>query len=223
MDRVFKEIDSKPHQSLERPLLPIIFLCDCSGSMAGSRVAGVNTATAKVLTALKDVASLYPQINWHFGLLSFANTAVWHLPPSSLTAVVWKPLVDTSGLTALGAAYRLLATYLGSIEEQAFPSLPPILLLLSDGMPTDDVATALEALAEKRLAQNALRFAIGIGQEIDARILQAWLNPWDQDKASSTHQTSQLALTNSAVELHERVMSFTMGAVDALLADVKHG
>lgn len=223
MDRVFKEIDSKPHQSLERHLLPIIFLCDCSGSMAGSRVAGVNTATAKVLIALKDVASLYPRINWRFGLLSFANTAVWHLPPSSLTAVVWKPLVDTSGLTALGAAYRLLATYLGSIEEQAFPSLPPILLLLSDGMPTDDVATALEALAEKRLAQNALRFAIGIGQEIDARILQAWLNPWDQDKASSTHQTSQLALTNSAVELRERVMSFTMGAVDALLADVKHG
>lgn len=221
MDRVCKKVDS----SLQKPILTIIFLCDCSGSMAGSRIAGVNSSIARVLIELKVRALQHPQLDWQFGLLSFANSATWHVAPQPLATVAWQPLVDTSGLTNLGSAYTLLADYLGKLAAEMRQKLPPILVLLSDGMPTDDVSIALAALANQDLAQHALRFAIGIGQEAELSMLQSWVEPWSKHKTQiRTEQFATLmALTDSAVELHDTLQAFSLEAVSNLLAEFKHG
>lgn len=212
MDRVFKEVDS----SLQKLLLTIILLCDCSGSMAGSRIASVNSAIARVLIELKARALQHPQFDWQFGLLSFANNAIWHLPPQPLGNLAWQALVDTSGLTNLGSAYAVLADYLRKLEAEPQQKLPPILVLLSDGMPTDDVSIALEKLSNQALAQQSLRFAVGIGQEAELYILQQWAEPWSKGK-------TWVCLTDSAVELHDTLQAFIMEAVSILLADFQHG
>lgn len=223
MDRVFKNNKAALAVAQSAPLLTVIYLCDCSGSMAGSRIAAVNTALAKVLPELSTLSELYPQVSLQVGILSFANSARWHLAPTSLGELTWEPLVDASGLTALGAAYELLAAYLAELELPS--SLPPLLVLLSDGMPTDDVNTALERLATHPLANRALRFAIGIGDEVDPLTLQAWVQAWRQQdyvESATNWSVNRATVANSAPELSALVSSITLEAVRTLLADANH-
>lgn len=223
MDRVFKNNKAALAVAQSSPRLTVIYLCDCSGSMAGSRIAAVNTALAKVLPELSTLSELYPQASLQVGILSFANSARWHLAPNPLAELTWEPLVDANGLTALGAAYELLGNYLAHLEQAN--SLPPLLVLLSDGMPTDDVNTALEKLATYPLANQALRFAIGIGDEIDPLTLQAWVQAWRQQdylEPASNWLANRAAVANSSLEVSELVSSITLEAVRRLLADNDH-
>lgn len=229
MDSVFQENTSTLAIRQTAPVVNIIYLCDCSGSMAGSRIAAVNTALNKALAELTEYASVYPQLKFQMGVLRFANTATWHLPPSPVEQLRYSPLVDTSGITALGAAYHLLADYLIQLEEQApqlaIKPLPPILILFSDGMPTDDVATALAKLSAQPLAQASLRLAIGIGDQVDTAVLQAWVQAWQQKKPSTTQATKltarQLAIAGSALEVCELVSVFTAEAIGLLLTETQ--
>lgn len=227
MDRVFQENIQALAIRQNPPVLNIIYLCDCSGSMAGSRIAAVNTALTKVLAELMDVSIVYPQIKFQMGILSFANTAIWHLPPTPLAKINWSPLVDTGGITALGAAYRLLANYLVKAEEQtprsATQPLAPILILFSDGMPTDDFTTALANLSAAPLANQSLRFAIGIGQEVDTTVLQEWVQPWKLSGQPDYFRLKSIYISKaeSVIELREVVSIFTLEAVRTLLTDFK--
>ena len=222
MDSVFNESITAPATQQSADLLSIIYLCDCSGSMAGSRIAAVNTALAKVFSELTEFSKLSPQLNLQLGILRFANSASWHIPPAPIGEVAWSPLVDTSGVTALGAAYRLLANYLTNLEVQVAElldskHLPPILILFSDGMPTDDVVPALKALSAHPLAQQALRFAIGIGHEVDTSVLEDWVQ--ESHPAKAELASMPISVTGSAVELREVVSSFTLSAAQKMLAD----
>jgi uncharacterized protein YegL len=205
----------------EQRLLTLIYLCDCSGSMAGSRIAAVNTALAKLLPELKELAAQYPQIDIELGIISFANYASWHLRPTHLSQLVWAPLIDTGGITALGAAYRLLAAYLAANAQIQPKSLPPILILLSDGMPTDEFTANLQELLTQPLAQQALRFAVGIGNEVKLSVLQDWV----QTHASHSLPvaTHYAVVARSAVELRELMSEFTLSAVHALVTSQHHG
>ena len=229
MDSVFQENTPSLASPAKRPLLSIIYLCDCSGSMAGSRIAAVNTAITKILPKLNALTGLYPQIDFQLGILSFANTAQWHLPPTLLSELAWSPLVDASGISSLGAAYCLLADHLKNLTEQAtlaaLQPLAPILLLLSDGMPTDDVMAGLRILSAQALAQQSWRFAIGIGPEVDQTVLQDWVQVWKQSKPTEQAAPAfiQLGTAESAVELRELVASFTLDTIRLLLADSSHG
>lgn len=229
MDSVFQENSSKLSIRQTTPVLNIIYLCDCSGSMAGSRIAIVNTALSKALAELLDFSKTAPAINIQIGVIRFANTAAWHFAPCPLEQLVWSPLVDTSGITALGAAYHVLTDYLAQLEAQAtkraIKPLAPILILFSDGMPTDDAATALAALSTQALAQQSLRLAIGIGDEVDTAVLQAWVQPWQQTELSKLTQSrqlvsQQLAIADSAIEVCELVSVFTAEAISRLLIEV---
>ncbi|MFZ1342551.1 vWA domain-containing protein [Thiothrix eikelboomii] len=227
MDSVFQENTSTLAIRQTAPVVNLIYLCDCSGSMAGSRIATVNTALNKALAELIEFSDVYPKLKFQMAVLRFANTATWHIPPSPVEQLRYSPLVDTSGLTALGAAYDLLADYLIQVEAQAsklaLPPLPPILILFSDGMPTDDVATALAKLAAQPLAQTSLRLAIGIGDQVDTAVLQAWIQAWQQQQPSVPKATKlaarQLAIAGSTLEVCELVSVFTAEAIGRLLTE----
>ena len=51
-------------------------------------------------------------------------------------------------------------------------ALPPVIVLVSDGQPTDDYKTALAELMEEPWAVKAVEIAIGIGRASNKRILK---------------------------------------------------
>jgi uncharacterized protein YegL len=54
-------------------------------------------------------------------------------------------------------------------------ALPPVLVLISDGQPTDDFDQGLKELLDQPWGKKAVRIAISIGQDADADVLQKFI------------------------------------------------
>lgn len=78
------------------------------------------------------------------------------------------------GNTDMGAAFHLLAAAL-KVPPMPERALPPVLVLLSDGQPTDDFDSGLTALMRRPWAKKAVRLAISIGHDADLDILQRFI------------------------------------------------
>ncbi|MFM7362540.1 MAG: vWA domain-containing protein [Cyanobium sp.] len=170
-----------PNVKLSRRPLHFIYICDCSGSMEGQgKMQSLNQAIRQSLPAMAEVAQDNPEASVLVRAVSFASQAQWHIPdptPASEVAQRWQDLTAQKlGLTAMGAAMRLVAQALRTppMEQRA---LPPVLVLISDGAPTDDYSSGLQTLLREPWAQKAVRLSIAIGHDADHEHLQAFIGP----------------------------------------------
>jgi uncharacterized protein YegL len=106
--------------------------------------------------------------------IAFSTGARWHIEePTPVEQLRWDDLVP-EGYTDLGAALDLLAPQLRvpPMEERA---LPPAVLLISDGMPTDDHKPALARFLDEPMGRHAVRMAVGIGRDADIEVLDRFM------------------------------------------------
>jgi uncharacterized protein YegL len=89
---------------------------------------------------------------------------------------VTKKLADgtTSMGTDMGAALHMVAEQL-KIPPMTNRALPPVLVLISDGQPTDDFENGLKELMDLPWGKKAVRIAIAIGQDADLDVLQKFI------------------------------------------------
>ena len=78
--------------------------------------------------------------------------------------------MEAIGLTELGKAFDLLAAQL-SIPPMPERALPPVIVLLSDGQPTDDYKKSMDKLKKLPWFRKAVKIAISIGQDADDEVL----------------------------------------------------
>lgn len=76
--------------------------------------------------------------------------------------------------TDMGAALRMVAAEL-EVEIMPPRGLPPVLVLVSDGQPTDDFKTALSQLESQTWGKKSVRLAIGIGADANLNVLQRFI------------------------------------------------
>jgi len=106
----------------------------------------------------------------------------------------------------MGKAFMMLADQL-RIPPMPERALPPVLVLISDGQPTDDFGSGLKALMEQRWGQKAVRLAIAIGHDANLDVLQkfighAEIKPLQANNADSLAKYirwATTAVTNSIV------------------------
>jgi len=157
-----------------RPL-HFVYLCDCSGSMqADGRMQSLNQAIRQSLPGMAEVARQNPEARVLVRAVRFADRAGWHIAtPTPVEQVHWNDL-QAGGVTAMGEALELVAAELRSppMEPRA---LPPVLVLISDGQPTDDFDAGLRALMHEPWARRAVRLAIAIGHDADTDVLQQFI------------------------------------------------
>ncbi|MFZ9738379.1 MAG: hypothetical protein ACO3EZ_10265 [Prochlorotrichaceae cyanobacterium] len=85
--------------------------------------------------------------------------------------------VNTAGNTDMGDAMLKLMEKL-KIPPMPDRALPPVLLLISDGQPTDDFEAGLKQLMTQPWAKKAVRLAIGMGQDVEVEPLEKFIgNP----------------------------------------------
>ena len=166
-----------PNVRLSNRPLHFIYLCDCSGSMAAQgKMQALNQAIRQSLPGMAEVARENPEARVLVRALRFADRAEWHLEqPTPVDHLQWRDL-EAGGITAMGEALERLAGVLQSppMEERA---LPPVLVLISDGQPTDDFETGLATLMRQPWAQKAVRLAIALGHDADLEVLQQFIGP----------------------------------------------
>ncbi|MEI8251835.1 MAG: VWA domain-containing protein [Synechococcus sp. ELA057] len=168
-----------PNVQLTRRPLHFIYLCDCSGSMrANGKMQALNQAIRQSLPEMVQVSQQNPEAQILVRVLGFADRAQWHVgtpTPVDQMLPLWSDL-QAGGLTAMGEAMRQLAAVLRTppMEQRA---LPPVLVLISDGAPTDDFLAGLRALMAEPWAAKAVRLAIAIGHDADLEVLQQFIGP----------------------------------------------
>jgi uncharacterized protein YegL len=157
-----------------RPL-HFIWICDCSGSMmAEGKIQSLNTAIKEALPAMKKVADENPNATVLVRALKFSSGAEWvSKDPVPVENFKWFDL-DADGVTDMGKALSMVADEL-KIPPMTSRALPPVLVLISDGQPTDDFDSGLKKLMEQNWGKKAVRISIAIGGDADNDVLQKFI------------------------------------------------
>jgi uncharacterized protein YegL len=152
--------------------LPIFLLVDVSESMAGAALYKLEEGIGAIVSALRK--DPYALETGFLSVIVFAGKARTIIP---LTEVVqfYPPELPVGGGTALGAALHHL---MNEIDRTVINTTPdrkgdwrPIVFLLTDGAPTDNVETAVQRWIKfYRLRVNLV--AVSIGGQADHAILK---------------------------------------------------
>ena len=156
-------------------VIPII---DVSGSMAGENIGMVNEAMAEVPAQLADINEDIIESKLLIAPMEFSSGARWFAlkndEPAEVESFRWIDM-KASGLTDYGAAFKLLTEKLTVKEKGGWMNgrggYAPVLILLSDGAPTDDYKAQLETLKRRGWFRAALKFAVAVGAGADKSVL----------------------------------------------------
>ena len=106
--------------------------------------------------------------------LKFSKGAEWiNADPVPVEQFQWADLT-AGGPTDMGKALAMVADAL-TIPPMTERALPPVLVLVSDGQPTDDLETGLARLLEVPWGKKAVRLAIAIGKDADRDVLAKFI------------------------------------------------
>lgn len=158
-----------------RPL-PVLVLADASGSMSQEgKIDALNVALREMFSSFAKEARLRAEIQ--VGLITFSGSeAREHLPLVPAHSITDVTPLTARGKTPMGAAFDVTRTLLEDKERIPSRAYRPVLVLLSDGAPTDDWEQALERLRDSERAQKATRFAMAIGADADRAMLAQFAN-----------------------------------------------
>jgi len=164
-----KELKRPGAELANRPL-HFFWVVDCSGSMYGEKMGTLNNAIHEVIPEMRSEADSNPNAQLMVRALKFATGANWITEsPVKVDEYEWEDL-EADGVTDMGKAFELLTSQL-SVEELGQRALPPVIVLLSDGQPTDDYKKSLDKLKKTAWFKKAVKVAISIGQDADDDVL----------------------------------------------------
>ncbi|MEA5391012.1 VWA domain-containing protein [Cyanobium gracile UHCC 0139] len=201
-----------PDVKLANRPLHFLYLCDCSGSMAASgKMQALNQAIRQSLPGMAAVARDNPEARVLVRAVSFADHAAWHIEtPTPVDQLEWRDL-QAGGITAMGAALQLVAAALQTPPMEV-RALPPVLVLISDGQPTDDFAGGLEALRRVPWAQKAVRLAIALGHDADLEVLQRFIGTEPATAGRSPRRPLQAGNATSLAQYIQWASTAVVGA-----------
>lgn len=159
-----------------RKMMTLFYVVDTSGSMTGDKIGSVNAAMEEAITVdLPDISTANDDAEIRVAIMQFSSGCTWITPssgPIPIGDVIWNDL-HPSGLTDLGAACVELDQKLSRNEflESQTGAYAPVILLFSDGGPTDNWEKGLEQLKNNNWFKHAIKIAIAIGEDADKNVL----------------------------------------------------
>lgn len=161
----------RPGGEIANRPLHFVWIVDCSGSMAGDKIQSLNYAIRQTIPDMKTAADDNPTAQLLVRTVKFSTGAQWvTAAPLEIDDYDWNDLI-ASGVTDLGKAFELVADQL-KIPPMSERALPPVLILLSDGQPTDDYKKGLTVLQGLPWGKKSVKIAISIGQDADNAVLE---------------------------------------------------
>lgn len=158
-------------ETLAKQRLHVILIVDVSSSMRGKRIAQVNGALEDIRKYLVDLQYENVNVDFYMSTLAFGTEAGWIFKNKNVEKLKLQP-IQAGGYSNLHLAYRELC---GVLKKQSrggimpdFGGVAPILLLLSDGHPTQGpLCMELRKLKELPWFRSALKYGVAIGLSDD--------------------------------------------------------
>ena len=165
----------RPGGELATRPLHFIWITDCSGSMKShGKIQALNTAIREATPHMQKVADENPNAEVLVRALKFSSGAQWHVAQATPVGQFrWEEL-SANGSTDMGKALSMVAEQL-RIPPMSERALPPVLVLVSDGQPTDNFNKGLASLMDEPWGKKAVRVAIAIGEDADNETLRKFI------------------------------------------------
>lgn len=201
------KVTKRPGGELSSRPLHCILILDVSESMANDgKIQALNYAIHEATPAMKEEAAKNCDAQLLVRVITFSNGARWHISqPVRVEDFKWED-VTASGVTDMGKALTMLADQL-RMPPMPERALPPVLVLISDGQPTDDFGSGLKVLMEQRWGRKAVRLAIAMGHDANLDVLQKFIGhpeikPFQANNANALAKYikwATTAVTNSII------------------------
>ena len=156
---------------MPRRVMTLFLLVDTSGSMTvNGNIGKVNSAIEEMIPLLQEVSDENADAEIKIAVLEFSNGCRWVTRDAtgnpgveSLETFFWNDL-EASGLTDMGAAFTELESKLSrsAFLASATGAYAPVIILLSDGQPTDNIQTGLDKLKHNNWYKAATKIAIAV-------------------------------------------------------------
>ena len=160
--------------------LPVFFLIDVSSSMFGMKIDSVNNAVWEMIQKLSE--QIFPGVKIQFSAITFGDKALLHMPPCSVFDMKWRPAM-ANGVTAMGAAFRMVKRMIEDKETTPLKSYRPTVILITDGAPTDIWDPFMYDLTRTGRAGKTDRMALAIGVHADQNVLKRFLEGTNHEVA----------------------------------------
>lgn len=159
----------------KRPM-HFIWIVDCSSSMGSNgKIESLNHAIRDALPEMKRLAEDNPFVEILVRVVRFSTGARWHVAePIDVADFQWSNIEVDGGITDMGAALSMIAPEL-SVERMGTRGYPPVLVLISDGQPTDDHRSGIRAVMQTPWGRRACRIAIAIGRDAVVEPLEEFM------------------------------------------------
>src|SRR6202043_2379046 len=96
--------------------------------------------------------------------------------PVPVSQFEWTDIaVKPRARTAMGGALAKVAQKLKELDQEQGYYLPPALILITDGAPTDDFEGGLRQLLNEKLGRDATRLAVAIGTDANLGVLKEFV------------------------------------------------
>ena len=158
---------------IARRTMVLFFLVDTSGSMMGEKIGSLNDAIRETVPDLRELSKSNSDAAIKIAVLQFDTNVKWLYPqPVDSEQFRWNDL-QAGGLTSLGEALKELNSKLSKTQylQEAAGSYAPVIILISDGGPTDDFDRALEEIKKNNWFKHSIKVAIAIGNDADKNVL----------------------------------------------------
>ena len=159
--------------SQPRPL-PVFILADTSGSMSvDGKIQSLVIALNDMLVSLQS--ERFRSIDLQLALITFGQSVTVNQPVS--VSKISSPFqLEAAGPTPMGEAFSMLLSMLEDHEVVSSRAYRPFIILVSDGVPTDEWEEALQKLKQSARASKATRLAMAIGGDADKEMLRLFPN-----------------------------------------------
>lgn len=163
-------------KEVTRPLLPMIFVLDSSGSMQGEAISQLNHAMEDIVQIVGDFARTNADALLKIGVLEVHSGADWMNPKGleEFGDFIYKPL-KAGGLTDMGYALTELDSKLSRKGDGFLKSntgrMKPIIIFMTDGEPTDNWEDPLDNIKNNKWYQNSIRIGFAVGNAANETII----------------------------------------------------
>ena len=157
-----------------RPL-PVIVAVDRSGSMGTiGKIDALNIALKDFINSVKDEDSNKAEI--HVAIFSFGGESASCDIPLKPISEVDAPTYQAQGRTPMGGAFDMLKALIEDKVQIPSRAYKPTIVLLTDGIPTDDFLTPMNSLINEGRSSKAFRIAMAIGDDADHNMLSKFVS-----------------------------------------------
>lgn len=219
-----------------RRIMTLFYLIDSSGSMKGTKIGTVNAAMEECIPLLREVAQANDDADIKVAIMQFSSGFEWITPqngPADLEQLTnWRDLT-AQGLTDLGAALTELDKRLSRSEflSSQTGAYAPVIILLSDGAPTDDWKGALTRIKQNNWFKHAIKIAIDIESGSDRDVLTEFTGNSEaildaKDKSTLKNMIHKVSVRASEFQSHSKASSDMLTTPEfdsaAIVEDVKN-